>query len=584
VHVAIATFVEKVGDLHREADGKPTVVGNCQAGWAVMMAAAIRPELFGPILIAGAPVSYWAGVHGANPMRYTGGLVGGNWLTSLVSDLGSGKFDGVWLVQNFEGLNPANTIWTKQYNLYAKIDTEAPRYLAFEKWWGGHIFLNGEEIKYIVDELFVGNKLSTGKIRTDDGARIDLRAIRGPIIVFCSKGDNITPPQQALGWIVDLYKDVDDIRAHGQTIVYTVHESAGHLGIFVSGSVARKEHDEFASNIDLIDVLPPGLYEATFTQKADAGGEGGRYIATFLPRTLEDIRALGGNDLEDERRFATAARVSEATTAAYARFASPVVRASTNHAVAEAMHRLHPLRLQYELFSDRNPFMTAVGQAADAVRANRRPVTDDNPFLRLERRLSAEIETALNGYQDARDRLMEMVFLATYGSPWLQSLAGIDPSRTPRQRPGDSAEQVAFVRRRIAELKAHTTAGGPREGAIRAMIYCGMTDPTFDERAFAVLRNIRDEQGSDVTVAEFKDIVREQYYMLLLDEAGALAAIPELIGRQSDMAQTLAPYIRRVLTARGPMSPEREARLARVMALMNGQAEALGAGKPRSVA
>ena len=83
-------------------------------------------------------------------------------------------------------------------------------------------------------------------------------------MVFCSKGDNVTPPQQALDWILDLYADVDEIRAYGQTIVYTVHESIGHLGIFVSGGVAKKEHAEFSSNIDLIDVLPPGLYEATF--------------------------------------------------------------------------------------------------------------------------------------------------------------------------------------------------------------------------------------------------------------------------------------------------------------------------------
>ena len=64
-----------------------------------------------------------------------------------------------------------------------------------------------------------------------------------------------------------LYEDVDEIRSHGQTIVYTIHETTGHLGIFVSGSVARKEHGEFSSNIDLIDVLPPGLYEAVFEAK-----------------------------------------------------------------------------------------------------------------------------------------------------------------------------------------------------------------------------------------------------------------------------------------------------------------------------
>src|SRR6516165_3617945 len=116
---AEAIFLEKVIALHPDADGKPGIIGNCQGGWAVMMLAAMRPELFGPIIIAGSPLSYWAGVHGKNPMRYSGGLLGGSWLTALTSDLGGGKFDGAWLVQNFENQNPANTLWTKQYNLYS---------------------------------------------------------------------------------------------------------------------------------------------------------------------------------------------------------------------------------------------------------------------------------------------------------------------------------------------------------------------------------------------------------------------------------------------------------------------------------
>jgi len=183
-------------------------------------------------------------------MRYSGGLLGGSWLTALTSDLGVGKFDGAWLVQNFENQNPANTLWTKQYNVYSKVDTEAPRYLGFERYWGGHVNLNADEIQFIVDELFIGNKLAAAMIKTSDGTAVDLRNISSPIVVFCSKGDNITPPQQALDWILDLYDDVDDIRSHGQTIVYTIHDKIGHLGIFVSGSVAKKEHGEFASNID----------------------------------------------------------------------------------------------------------------------------------------------------------------------------------------------------------------------------------------------------------------------------------------------------------------------------------------------
>ena len=264
---AEAVFLERVIELHPDAEGKPAVIGNCQAGWAVMLVAAKRPELFGPIIVAGSPLSYWAGVHGENPMRYTGGLLGGSWLTAMTGDLGNGKFDGAWLVSNFENLNPANTLWSKQYNLYSKVDSEAPRYLEFEQWWGGHVLLNAEEMQFIADELFIGNKLAAGEIPSSDGSRFDLRNITSPIVVFCSKADNITPPPQALDWILDLYDSEDEIRANGQTIVYAVHQSIGHLGIFVSGSVAKKEHDEFASNIDLIDVLPPGLYEAVMVPK-----------------------------------------------------------------------------------------------------------------------------------------------------------------------------------------------------------------------------------------------------------------------------------------------------------------------------
>jgi hypothetical protein len=151
----MSAFMEKVNELHSSQEGKPAVVANCQAGWAIMIVAAVRPELFGPVIVAGSPLSYWAGTRGSNPMRYTGGLLGGSWLTALASDLGNGKFDGAWLVQNFESLNPANTLWAKQYNLYDKIDTEGPRYLGFEKWWGGHVLMTGEEMQSIVDNLFV---------------------------------------------------------------------------------------------------------------------------------------------------------------------------------------------------------------------------------------------------------------------------------------------------------------------------------------------------------------------------------------------------------------------------------------------
>src|SRR6478736_4260541 len=496
---AEAVFIEKVISRHPEADGKPCVIGNCQAGWAVMILASVRPELFGPLIIAGAPLAYWAGVHGKNPMRYSGGLLGGSWLTALVSDLGGGKFDGAWLVQNFEGQNPSNTLWTKQYNVYSKVDTEADRYLEFERWWGGHVNLNAEEIQFIVDELFVGNNLAAGRIKTSDGKVVDLRNISTPIVVFCSKGDNITPPQQALGWILDCYADVDDIRAFGQTIVYTVHESVGHLGIFVSGGVAKKEHAEFSSNIDLIDVLPPGLYEATFEAKDEETTSSdlvvGQWVMRCEARTLDDIRAMGGNSPDDERRFATAKRVSELNLAAYQKFVQPWIKKMVTPEMAEWARNMHPLRMQYEAFGSQNPLMASVKKAADQVEENRKPVSKDNPFLAFQEQVSKQIVHALDSWRDAQEALSETIFLNVYGAPALQAAVGIDPAATPSRRREMSAEHRAMLEKRIAELKAKIGEGGLREAALRALLYVGSARGMIDERSIEALRQVRAEHS-----------------------------------------------------------------------------------------
>jgi pimeloyl-ACP methyl ester carboxylesterase len=568
---AEAVFLEKVIALHPDADGKPCVIGNCQGGWAVMMLAAIRPDLFGPIIIAGSPLSYWAGVHGKNPMRYSGGLLGGSWLTALTSDLGGGRFDGAWLVQNFENQNPANTLWTKQYNLYSKIDSEAPRYLGFERYWGGHVNLNAEEIQFIVDELFIGNNLAAGRIKTSDGVAIDLRNIRSPIVVFCSRGDNITPPQQALGWILDLYEDVDEIRSCGQTIVYTIHDTVGHLGIFVSGAVAKKEHGEFANNVDLIDTLPPGLYEAVFEPKTDStpGADlvTGDWLMRCEMRTLDDIRALGGNDAADERRFATAARISEVTLALYRTFAQPAVRALVSAPVAEMLQHMHPLKVQYENFSNANPFMAPVAAMAEEVRKNRKPVASDTPFVAMQETVSKQIVAALDGWRDFTEAVAERTFLTVYGSPALQAAVGIDPADTrPLRKPAKNPLHNELLQKRIAELKSQIPTGGLREAIVRALIYVGLERGSVDERGFETIRRLRNRYGN-MPLSEFKALVREQFAMLLIDQQAALAALPALIPPNAESRSEAFDAVKQVMEACGETSAEDEKRLSEIARL-----------------
>jgi pimeloyl-ACP methyl ester carboxylesterase len=551
---AEAQFLKRVIELHPEADGKPCVIGNCQGGWAVMMLAALHPDLTGPVVIAGAPLSYWAGAHGKNPMRYTGGLLGGSWLTALTGDAGAGKFDGAWLVSNFESLDPANTFWKKPYNVYAKVDTEGPRFLEFEKYWGGYVVLNAEEMQFIVDKLFIGNKLSSSEILTSSGDRIDLRSIRSPIVVFCSQGDNITPPQQALGWITDLYESVDDIRAHGQTIIYCVHASIGHLGIFVSAKIAKKEHDEFAGNVDFIDVLPPGLYEAVLVPKKDvkqADLVSGDWMLRFEPRTLDDLRAAAPADPEDDRRFAAVARLSEINLELY-RIWAPTVRAAFAP-FASLMRQLHPLRLQYELLSDANPAMRSLEALAETVRANRKPVAPDNPFLQMQEEVSKQIVKALDAWRDARDQACERMFLTTYSSPALQAMLGISADWM-RPRAGHSPLVQAFIEVRKAELRSRMSEGGLREALLRSLLHVLSALGGADERIFEAIRRIREEHevSRALSLQAFKEALREQFFMLLIDRDQALRSIPDLLAEDDEATRrTAVQLLRRVVAAVG---------------------------------
>jgi tellurite resistance protein len=566
---AHAKFLKRVGELHPDAEGRPVVIGNCQAGWAAMMLSAAAPELPGIVAIAGAPLSYWAGIEGRNPMRYTGGLLGGSWLTSLAGDLGNGTFDGAYLVQNFENLNPANTLWTKPYNLYAKVDTEGPRFLAFETWWSGYFFTTAEEMRFIVDELFVGNKLTRGGILTSDRRRINLKNIRAPIVVFASWGDNITPPQQALGWITDIYDGLDEIVANEQVIVYTLDERIGHLGIFVSAKIAEKQHAEIVNTLDIIDTLPPGLYEMVLEEKRpeDLGVDllPGRYLVRFEGRSFEDLKALD-DGREDERPFETVARVSEINEGLYDTFLGPWVRIFSNEATAEALRALQPVRLQRHVVSNMNPLLRPVEVMAHHVRANRRPAAPDNPFVKAEHTLSAQIESSLDLYRELRDRGYELLFKAIYRSPLVEALAGMRAPYADAGKPQARDEHLErLLKDKITALRGREEEGGFLEAVVRIAIACAAAENMVDARAFRLGERLREEHRllRSLSHGELKRIVREEAFMLRFDRERALAALPRLLPGEVLRREALE-HVRRAAGARGEITAERRAVLEEI--------------------
>jgi pimeloyl-ACP methyl ester carboxylesterase len=569
---AEAQFVRFVSDRHPHSP-KPAVVGNCQGGWATMLLAASYPDLTGPVVVNGAPMSYWSGSwhggEGENPMRYLGGLMGGAWLAELTSDLGNGLVDGANFVANFERLNPANTLWSKYYHLFANVDTEPPRFLQFERWWGGYSLMNEAELRWILDNLFVGNRLARGEAQAAPHAFIDLKAIRAPIIVFSSAGDNITPPQQALNWIADAYESTEEIKATGQVIVGLLHEDVGHLGIFVSGRVAKKEHAQIVEVLKYIESLRPGLYLMEIHEVKGSNGKVA-YEVTIEERRLEDLRKLNRFERRDEKPFDVVAAVSELTERAYTLFVRPFVRPLVNERTAELGRVFHPLRWQRWAVSDLNPWLWPLPALASVVKAGRRAVPPDNPYRQLEKAASDVITAGLDLYRDLRDATMEALFFQVYGPA---AVLGVAPESAPEARSAArDPRELPLVRDALAAIG---TGGYPEAVAlIGALIGRGAGRIPLG-RLELVERFIRgDEALSRLPAEAVRRIRAEQAVVAELEPERGLQSLPQLLADPEDRQRVLA-LLDEAVAAVEP-TPEQRTILDRVRAVLSA-----GAAGPR---
>jgi len=314
-----------------------------------------------------------------------------------------------------------------------------------------------------VENLFIGNRFAAGRISAGDGQTFNMREVKAPIIVFASAGDNITPPGQALRWIADVYRDEREIKSLGQTIVYLLHEDIGHLGIFVSGKVAKKEHSEIANTLDMIEAVAPGLYEMVITSHQE-GPEDGAWQVELVERSIAQVREISG-EAENEA-FPAVAQISELNQHLYDVLAAPVIRQFSTEMGAEARRRMNPMRWRRYALSDMNPWMGPISSFAGMVRENRRPAAAENPFLAFEKAFADTVEYGLNAMRDTRDALVEIAFHGVYGTLNAAGVTGEDYAAE-----ADAArDSVTTDAPQRAEAEAKLAQGGYAEAVIRMMI------------------------------------------------------------------------------------------------------------------
>jgi pimeloyl-ACP methyl ester carboxylesterase len=566
-------FVRVVRERHPKSP-KPVIVGNCQGGWAAMMLASADPDDTGPVVINGAPMSYWGGAwqegEGDNPMRYAGGLLGGTWLSSLTADLGNGVFDGAHLVQNFENLHPANTFWDKYYHVFANADTEPPRFLEFERWWGGFYLMNREEIEWITSNLFVGNKLWSGDVKASGGKAFDLREIKSPIILFASMGDNITPPQQAFNWVADIYGSTEEIKARGQVIIGLLHQSVGHLGIFVSGKVAKKEHAQIVSVLKSVESLPPGIYGMAINEHRGAGGKV-EYEVEFQEHRLEEIvQRLNRLHRADERPFKAVAAISEFNQRAYELFARPAVKAASNDFTAKLGRQFHPLRFQRWAISDLNPWLAWLGPAAEQVKAQRQALSPDDPMRKTEK-LNAELFSAsLDYYRATRDATSEAAFFSVYANMFGAYFAEQHDAEEERARlPADERERP-FVKESLARI----AKGGYTEAFARVAYLLARHGEPLPLSRVTMRQELAKDYANlcpDLPLDQWRRIRGEQENIVRYEPERAIATLPSLL--DAEERERLLTLIERVLADKrvqqSKPTAEQLAMVERIRAVLN---------------
>jgi hypothetical protein len=125
-----------------------------------------------------------------------------------------------------------------------------------------------------------------------------------------------------------------------------------------------------------------------------------------------------------------------------------------------------------------------------------------------------------------------------------------------------------MLQKRTAELTSRIGEGGLREAGVRGLLYVGSARGMVDERSLEALRSLRrSDTSAQMTLTEFKMLVREQFFMLLLDQEAALAAIPQMLPDSADDRRTAFAIIREVLSASAEISGEVDKRLKRVAEL-----------------
>jgi hypothetical protein len=359
--------------------------------------------------------------------------------------------------------------------------------------------------------------------------------------------------------VADIYGSTEEIKARGQVIIGLMHKSIGHLGIFVSGKVAKKEHTQIVSVLEAIEAFPPGLYGMEIEERKNTNGHT-EYDVSFREHRLEDVAAQFNRFARvDELPFKAVEQVSEFNQRAYELFAQPFVQAWSNEATAALLREFHPLRAQRWMFSDLNPWLAWLGPAANAVRAARgapdgkpggkaqskqdgKPAgvaAAANPLRDAERRGAELVSASLDFYRALRDAATESIFFGLYGNLFSAYAANRERPRDAPALPAVDPRELPFVKDALAAVKQ----GGYAEAVARIACLLARHGEPLPLARLALRKELAHEYADYLPVLEYDAWRRmrgEQEIIVRYARDESLATLPLLLDDEGDRKRLLA--------------------------------------------
>ena len=344
-------------------------------------------------------------------------------------------------------------------------------------------------------------------------------------------GDNITPPQQAFNWIADVYSSTEEIKANGQTIVGLLHEDIGHLGIFVSGQVAKKEHAQIVEVLKYIQQLPPGLYGMHIEEHHDRHGEVS-YEVTLHERKVEDLRTLRQERPRRRKAVRGGRRAVRALRARVLAARAAVRREAMPEWFAKALRDFHPLRVQYWALSDKNPFLWALPHVAGFAKANRRAA-------RARQRLREARGAALRKRPGGRSTCTatcatpssEAAFFEVYGN--MLSLQMADEREEIRRKGKFDPRSIPAVREVLDTLEE----GGAVEGLARIAML--ISKAGRGHRRLSEMQKTREILSPEGEIAHLSEderrrLLQEETIVVEFEPERARRSLPKLLRTPAD--------------------------------------------------